>query len=139
MSSQNVEIVRRVFDVFGARGMTERDFARAAEFFDPDVEFARVGQEFGDLAGEWRGRSEMIAALIQFRQAWEGLRTQPERFIDLGDRVLVLVKQTGRGLRSGVLVEHDAAALFVLRDGRIIRWEGYWDRARARRVAALDE
>lgn len=142
MASANVEIVRRVFAVFERfEGDSRRAILSegAAEVFDPDVALARIGDEFGDLAGEWRGLAEARAALLEFWDEFEDMRTEAERFIDLGDRVLVLIKQTGRGRRSGVVVEHDAANLVVLRDGKIIRWEGYWDRATGMRAAGLDE
>jgi ketosteroid isomerase-like protein len=66
--------------------------------------------------------------------------SRADRIIELGDdRVLVLERQIGRGKTSGVVVEHEHGWLFTLRDGKIVRWLGYWDRAEAIEAAGLRE
>jgi ketosteroid isomerase-like protein len=119
--------VRRLFERW-ARG----DVA-TAEFFDTDVEFVRHGGSgaFAGLGGEWRGLDQMWAAVREYLQAWEDLRTVAERFVELGDRVLILARQTGRGRSSGVAVDHEVAFLATVRRGKIVRLEAYWDRDRA--------
>jgi ketosteroid isomerase-like protein len=131
MSTENVELVRELFELWG-----NRDYERAGELIDPDVVFLRVG--VGDLSGEWRGLSASWAAMVDFMRAWEDLRTELERPVDLGDRVLAFARQTGRGRKSGVIVEAEIAFLFTLRDDKVVRWEGYWDRAEAMRAAGLE-
>lgn len=70
----------------------------------------------------------------------EGHSKHPERIIDLDDdRVLVLDLQTGRGKNRGIAVEHETAWLFTLREGEIVRLEGYWDRAQGLEAAGLSE
>ena len=60
--------------------------------------------------------------------------SRADRIIELGDdRVLVLERQIGRGKTSGVVVEHEHGWLFTLRDGKLVRWLGYWDRAESHR------
>jgi ketosteroid isomerase-like protein len=128
-----VELVRNISDLWD-----RREYASAAEFVDPDVEFARIGAEFADLAGEWRGAPQMWAAIVEYFRAWDDLRQRTERFIDLGDRVLALATQIGRGRVSGLVVEREVAFLFTVRDGKIVRLVGYWDRAEAMRAAGLE-
>jgi ketosteroid isomerase-like protein len=128
-----VELVRKVYDLWD-----RREYSSTAEFIDPDVEFVRIGAEFADLAGEWRGVPQMWAAIVEFWRAWEDLQNRPERFIDLGDRVLALVKQIGRGRVSGLVVERDVAFLFTVREGKIVRLVGYWDRTEAMRAVGLE-
>jgi ketosteroid isomerase-like protein len=55
--------------------------------------------------------------------------------VDLGDRVLVLEKQTARGRRSGAVISQDVGAILTLNDGLIVRWEYYWERADALEAA----
>jgi ketosteroid isomerase-like protein len=98
----------------------------------------RVGSEFADLAGEWRGLPQVSAAIVEYLRVWEDFRQLPERFIDLGDRVLVLLTQTGRGRGSGAVVEREVAFLFTVSEGKIVRMEGYWDRVEAIRAAGLE-
>jgi ketosteroid isomerase-like protein len=127
VSEEDVGLVRRLFERW-ARG----DVA-TAEFFDTDVEFVRHGGSgaVAGLAGEWRGLDQLWAAVREYLQAWEDLRTGAERFVDLGDRVLILARQTGRGKGSGVPVDHEVAFLATVRNGKIVRLEAYWDRDRA--------
>ncbi len=96
MSHDNVEVVRELLEL--ANG---RDYVDTQELFDSDVVFARFGKEFADLAGEWRGVDEMWEGIVQFFREWEDVQTRPKRFVDLGDQVLVLIQQTGRGRASG--------------------------------------
>jgi ketosteroid isomerase-like protein len=94
MSQENVEIVRRLYEHW-ARG----DYT-FAESLDPQIEFSRSGTQVGgvDLEGQWRGLDAMWAATVEWRRAFDDLRTEAERIIDLGDdRVLALSRQTARG------------------------------------------
>lgn len=68
----------------------------------------------------------MWASVTEYLHACADARTEAERFIDLGERVLVLDRHTARGRRSGIAVEHEVANLFTVRGGRIVRWEAYW-------------
>jgi ketosteroid isomerase-like protein len=134
MSPDNVELVRKLLEL-----AERRDYVDTRELFDSDVVFTRFGEEFADLAGEWRGIAEMWEGIVHFFREWEDLQTRPERYFDLGDQVLVFVNQTGLGRASGAIVEHDGAFLFTVHGGKIVRWEAYWDRAEACRAGGLDE
>ena len=131
MSERDVELVRKLFEL-----SERRDYEAAGELIDPDVVFTRVG--VGNLSGEWRGLGAVWAAMVDFMRAWEDLHTELERTVDLGDRVLALTKQTGRGRGSGVIVEHESAFILTLRDGKVVRWDGYWDRDEGLRAAGLE-
>jgi ketosteroid isomerase-like protein len=128
MSREDVELVRGIYERW-AQG----DYSGAyREVFDPQVVFARIMPEVpggAGGAGEWRGIEEMWRAGLDWLRHWEDVRDEGEEFIDFGDRVLVLSRMTARGRQSGVPVETELASIFTLRDGRIVRWELYWDRA----------
>jgi hypothetical protein len=58
------------------------------------------------------------------------LTAYAERFIDVDEeRVLVLVRVTATGQGSGTPVEARAAHEFMIRDGRLVRFKAYIDRA----------
>ena len=68
------------------------------------------------------------------------MRNELDRIIELDDgRVLVFDRQIGRGRASGVVMEQEVASLFTFRSGKIVRWDGYWDRADALEAAGLSE
>jgi hypothetical protein len=71
----------------------------------------------------------MWAAIVEWLRSWEGVRVEAERIVDLGDKVLVLARQSGQGKRSGVPMNVESSDIFTVRGGRIVRWELYVDRA----------
>lgn len=72
-----------------------------------------------------------------FLSIWDHLRTEPQDYREIDeDRILVLVRNTGRGKASGVEVGQmmgtpAGANLFVIRSGKVVKLVTYWDRDRA--------
>jgi ketosteroid isomerase-like protein len=66
-------------------------------------------------------------------RAWKDFRAEPEEYLVLdGERILVLVRNSGRGRTSGLAVDQRSVAnLFQLRDGKVTRLVIYWERERA--------
>ena len=134
MSQENVEIVRRTVEAI-LRG----DWEQAAQLLDPDAE------GHGTVGGLSEG--EVLRGVTQLRhsfeqedaEAWDERRLKAEEFIDAGDRVVVLVREFRRGRGSGIELETDTAAVFEVRDGRVVRIQGYMDRAEALEAAGLRE
>ena len=60
-------------------------------------------------------------------EAWEERRLDPQRFLHIN----------GKG--SGIEVETDTAVVFTVRQGRVIRVQGYLDQATALEAAGLRE
>jgi hypothetical protein len=77
------------------------------------------------LAEGWRGALS----------AWEDFRIEADDYRELdGERVLVLHRWSGRGKTSGLdlgQMRTRAATLFHVRDGKVTRLVGYFDRERA--------
>jgi ketosteroid isomerase-like protein len=63
----------------------------------------------------------------------------PQRFLDAGHHVVVVQREHRRGRRSGVEVESETAVLFEVRDGGVIRMQGFMNQADALRAAGLAE
>jgi ketosteroid isomerase-like protein len=134
MSDENVEIVRRLYASW------ERGDLQTADFFDVDVEHSRIGSELPGINGDWRGIEDFGVALASYLDALADLHIEAERIIDLGgDRVLVLARQTARGKTSGLPWEHELGDLFTLRDGKVLRYASYWDRADALEAAGVSQ
>ena len=133
MSEENVEILRRLYEHWATGEFP-------ADYFDPDVEHSRIGEQTPDMEGRWRGLDQFVTVFRQYLQPLSDLRIEAERIIDLtGDRVLVLSRQTARGKQSGVPIDHELADLFTLRDGKIVRYYSYWDRAEGLEAAGLSK
>ncbi len=134
MSQENVEIVRRGFEAF-RRG----DWDQVAQLYDPDVELHGTVGGLGE-GSVWRGLQQISQEFQrEDAEAWDERRLELERFIDAGDRVVVLLHEFRRGRDSGVELETDTAVVVEVRDGRIVRMQGYMDRAAALEAAGLSE
>ena len=72
--------------------------------------------------------------------AFEELRFDSERVIDLGDRVVGLGMWTGRGKGSGYEFDPQPYAFLVTldEDGRMIRYEWFAEHDEALRAAGLE-
>lgn len=133
VSQENVEVVKRVIEAFN-----RRDVGAMAELTTADFEWfpALPGTVDGS---RYRGRDGIEAYVGEIRETWEELLLVGQDFHDLGDRVLVLGRATGRGRSSGVPVDTAHAFLVELRGEQLSRVRTYLDHAAALRDAGLAE
>jgi ketosteroid isomerase-like protein len=132
VSEENVGLVRDFVEA-GQR----QDWERAAQLLDPDVEMHGTagGVEEGRV---YRGLAEMIREFEAVdSEAWEERRLDPQEYLHVGDLVVLLLHEYRRGRGSGVELENDTAVVFEVRDGRIVRVQGYMDREAALKAAGL--
>jgi ketosteroid isomerase-like protein len=94
MSEENVEIVRRAWEVGAAQGLDA-----VADLLDRNVECSPP--ESAPTAGTYRGLDEIKVLIGEWSQLFEGFGFDPERFVDAGDQVVVFGRQRGRGKTSG--------------------------------------
>ena len=105
-----------------------------ADLVDPDAE------QHGTVGGVEEGRvtrgvSEIRRDYEQVEALWDEHRIEIQELIDAGDRVVVFQREYQRGNKSGVELVVDAAVVFDVRDGRIVRVQGFMDRAAALKAA----
>jgi ketosteroid isomerase-like protein len=134
MSQENVKIVREAFEAF-----LGGDREKTAQLVDPEVEFHGTvgGLQEGQIA---HGQSQIDQTFeAEDLEAWEERRLEPEKFIDAGDDVVVMMHEYRRGRGSGVELETDTAIVVAVHDGRVVRIQGYMDRAEALKAAGLRE
>ncbi|HWG09103.1 MAG TPA: nuclear transport factor 2 family protein [Solirubrobacteraceae bacterium] len=110
----------------------ERADFHSVSWAHPEIEYTVVG---GPEPGTWNGIAEMNASVRAFMSAWEDYGIQGQEYRDLDDeRVLVLVRLSGRGKASGLEIEEtqaDGAEVWHVRDGKVIRLVLYWHRDQA--------
>jgi ketosteroid isomerase-like protein len=85
------------------------------------------------------GRDRMRESLRSLFDAWESYHLEPERIEDLGEHVVVIVRETARGRASGVEVDSRWGYVLTVERGQIVRVEAYRDADRALQVAGLSE
>ena len=132
MSEENVEVVRDF-----SEAALRLDWERVAELLDPNVEMHGTvgGLEEGQVT---HGLPQMIHGFeSEDLEAWEERRLEPQEYLHVDDLVVVLLHEYRRGRESGVELENDTAVVFTVRDGRIVRMQGYMDQDAARKAAGL--
>jgi ketosteroid isomerase-like protein len=133
VSHSNVDIIRSMYEQW-ARG----DFPPS--FIDPEVVHRRIGAQTPDMEGEWRGIDALASSMRDYLRSFSDLRIEAEEIVDLGsDRVLVLSRHKAIGKLSGAPIDHELGDVFTLRDGTVVRYESYWNRAEALRAVGLSE
>jgi ketosteroid isomerase-like protein len=124
--SANLDLVKSIFVGW------ERGDWHSADWADPQIHFEMVG---GLTEGTWVGKPAMGRAWAAMLSAWDALRTDAEEFRELDDgRVLVLLRNKGRGRESGIEIDEistKAANVFTVREGKVTSLILYWDRDRA--------
>jgi ketosteroid isomerase-like protein len=134
MSQENVKIVREAFEAF-----LGGDQEKTAQLIDPEVEFHGTigGLQEGQVA---HGQSQIDEQFEEVDlEAWEERRLEAEEYIDAGDDVVVLLHEYRRGRGSGVELEGKTAVVVAVRQGRVVRIQGYMDRDAALEAAGLSE
>jgi hypothetical protein len=122
MSEENVEIVRRGYELYAAG-----DLEGVTALFAPDAELADTGGlGLADTAaGTRHGPKGFLRATEEVLEAFEDYRVETKDFIEAGEAVVVPVRISGRGRTSGAKLETHLAHLWVLRNGKVIRGEVY--------------
>jgi ketosteroid isomerase-like protein len=115
MSEENVEIVRRLIEAW-SRG----DYPAALDAVDPEIE---VNAAFGtDLDGTYRGHAALAEWLGNIWVEFEGRHAEIKEAIPAGSDVVLNVRFSGRGKRSGVDVDLSVWHVWTLREGKALRW-----------------
>jgi ketosteroid isomerase-like protein len=129
---EHVEIVRRAIEAFN-RG----DFDVALRDAAPDAT-ADFSHSRGPDAGVYVGHDAIRRLWTEITEPFERHTMVPDEFIACGEHVLVPItsRMTGRG---GIELEARSAAVATFRDGRIVRWTMYQDRAEALKAVGLEQ
>jgi ketosteroid isomerase-like protein len=131
VSLENVEIAKRSVDAFN-----RLDVEALLELGTPD---SVLSSQLLDASADFRGREGIERFYAMLSESWEEFRSVVDEYRDLGDRVLLLGRNTARGKGSGVTVEAPTAAILDFRDGKVSRIRLYLDQSEALRAAGLAE
>jgi len=93
------------------------DFVAFGESATDDVELSVSG--FGPLDGIWRGRDEVVAATRRNFALLDNQKPEIESIISDGDRVAVLLRETGVFKSNGQSYSVRGVQWFTFENGRI--------------------
>jgi ketosteroid isomerase-like protein len=114
------------------------DLEAALAVCDPAFEMIESGTLPG--AVHVSGEEGLRRYFRGWERNWSEWNWREELIEDVdGDRVLLVSTLWLRGLRSGIGVERRWAYVFTVRDGRLLRQDGYADETEARAALGVSE
>jgi ketosteroid isomerase-like protein len=119
MSSENIEVVRRIYEADASE-----DRVAALELIDPEVEVEYRGQLI-DKDTTYHGYTGLLRLRESIYENFEDFRIEVEDYIDHGEDVVVALHQRAIGKTSGVPVDIHIGQVWTVRDGKAVRWRIY--------------
>jgi ketosteroid isomerase-like protein len=139
MAEENIELVRRLLDMFA-----KREHEAVFAFYDPEIEWDATHLQaagFDDLAGVYRGHDGVRTYWRRWLQAWSDLEFEVQDVLGAGDGVVALIRnQRQWGRHSGIPIEMPPYGIvFTIRGGKVVRWRNFRDQESALQAAGLSE
>jgi hypothetical protein len=142
MSRENVELVKALFPQPGtdicALFRDEDTFARMRAAFSPFLtdDFQSV-MVFPGHTRTYAGLEGLRKNWLDWLEPWATYRVSIDELIDVGERVVLLLRDHGRREDMDAEVEIIGASIATIREGKLARFEDYADRDEALEAAGL--
>jgi ketosteroid isomerase-like protein len=111
MPGENVRLVGRFYERWN-------EGRSVAELLDPEFEWVQSADAVEP--GTFKGVTEARAAVAKIREIFPEFRIEPERYVEAGDEVVVLIRTRGRSA-SGLETDFRGGHLWTIRDGKLAR------------------
>ena len=142
MSEENVAMVKGMLEASAQMDLAGGDKeaflealpAMAAAVFDPEVEWIEAPERVD--ARTFHGIDGIVESFRRWLEDFDEYTFVGERYEDHGDRVLVAARESGRGSGSGASIESEIYSVWTFKDGKILRFEEFYEEAAARKAAA---
>ena len=109
--------------------INRNDMQAITKDFDPEI--VRIEPEGFPTAGTYRGIAAVQEHVSKGRGTWAEGSCEPEEFLVNGDKVVVYLHARVRLKESNEWIDGRFADGFVLRNGKIIEYRTFWERADA--------
>ena len=141
MSQENVELIKALYPPpdadLVALFRNDRSFAQGISVLLTD-DFESVAV-FPAETRTHAGPEGFRKTWLDWLEPWATYRSSIDELIDVGNRVVLLLRDYGRRKGMDAEVELIGASICTFREGKIARWEDYIDRAQALEAAGLSE
>jgi ketosteroid isomerase-like protein len=141
MSQENVDFVQGLFSE--AFHDVDKDELLAAlpqlveNACDPEIEW--IEDPGRADARTYRGHEGVIESWRLWLENFDEYGSELEEVRDCGDRVLVTLCEEGRGRASGATVSARNYIVMTFRDGKVLRYQEFYDQGMALEAAGLSE
>lgn len=130
--STKTEVLTRFF-----AAINRNDMQAIIADFDPEI--VRIEFEGFPTAGTYRGIAEVQEHVTKGRGTWAEGTCEPEGFFENGDKVVVYLHAWVRLKESSEWIGGRFADGFVFRNGKIIEYHSFGERADAMKWAGIED
>jgi len=132
MSQTDIETLRTGYEAFN-----REDWDAVFESAAPDFELITADRVTNP--GTYRGTEEAAQFFQDLFEPFEEVAVEPERFVENGDQIAVLVVVRSRPSGSTAVVENRIGHLWTMRDGKAVRFQIFPERAKALEALGVKE
>src|SRR5687768_14448001 len=131
MAGDNVEVVRRWWERFNADGTAPVDLC--------DEELVMTNPPEFPVVGPFVGHAGVRQWATEIWEVFDDLRMEVEEVVDAGDgeNVVGVQRVVGRMRHTGLPIDVEWAAVTTIRDGKVVRAQGFMTREEAFAAAGL--
>ncbi len=115
--------------------VNRNDMQAITKDFDPEI--VRIEPEGFPTAGTYRGIADVQAHVTKGRGTWAEGTCKPEKFLEHGDKVVVYLHAWVRLKDATEWIDGRFADGFVFRNGKIIEYLSFGERAEALKWADI--
>ena len=134
MSKENVAVVEAALNAVARGGLDAW-----AEYWTDDIEHRAVEGALDDR-GPMHGKAAVRAYLQDWLDMFDDFKVESVELIDAGgDKVIAVLRNSGRAKLSGIETDLTYAVVWTIRDGKIARGREYWTRDEALEAAGVSE
>ena len=108
------------------------------EHFDPNVVWDTSATST-PASGVYHGHEGVERFVRRWLGTWTDYEIATREYIDAGNAVVIVYRESGTGRGSGVRVERDLFGVFDLRESKVVRYRTYESREEALEAAGLSE
>ena len=140
MSQENVEFLQGL--LAGAAEMDKQALLDAlpeliAQTCDLEIEWVEDPRRADRRV--YRGHEGVRESWERWLENFDEWGFEVERMVDCGDKVLVVAREEGRGRLSGGTISQRNYMVFTFRDGKVARYEEFYEEQDALEAAGLRE
>ncbi len=120
---ENISIIKNFY-----RALANGDQSYAHSLLDPNIEWVEPVVEGLYFGGEHRGRQVVFDEVIEpTHDKIREFEWKPKKFFAVGDMVIVLARETGRGRITDLKLDAPTAHIWRLANGKAVRFEAFHD------------
>jgi ketosteroid isomerase-like protein len=140
MSQENVEFLEALLT--GASEMDKQALLDAlpeliAQACDPEIEWVEDPRRADRRV--YHGHEGVRESWERWLENFDEYGAELERIVDCGDKVFVVMREAGRGSLSGATISQRNHSVYTFRDGRISRYQEFYEERDALEAAGLSE